>query len=426
MSTISIRVYKPTDSDAVRELFLAGMESYSGKALAVNRWYAPQQLGPGGDLYCIEKSYDHNQPDLHACFWIAEELETGTVVGMVGAQPVIPDVDQHFHDAAKMLATTTEEGGGSSSIGLCQWTEVELRRLSVSTKFQRRGVARQLVNTLETWAAGQGYKRVTLTTLEMMASAVAFYPSLGYTRGATELVPLPASNETGLDAVDITHFSKELCLPLQRRMIANLLDQVEVLKAQNCSLLLHGGGQNQKVFVDPFKAAFPGRRRVFFVVIHLVDPEDKSVSMSQHAAQQAKIAVENGADGVFLITGTGGVRREEVLEAYEAVRTLCGPGLFVGLNFMDAQSALQGVPAGCQALWTDYGVDLDGVSEKATALAEARRRPLGGEHDCLWFAGFLFKGKRREFPKECTSLEDQRALVQQAVGRMQSLGRPSC
>ena len=67
---------------------------------------------------------------------------------------------------------------------------------------------------------------------------------------------------------------------------------------------------------------------------------------SEHAKEQTKIAVDNGADGVFLIHHGG--RHDSLLEIYENVRAAF-PNLYMGLNFLgvSADAAYKALPDSC-------------------------------------------------------------------------------
>lgn len=94
----------------------------------------------------------------------------------------------------------------------------------------------------------------------------------------------------------------------------------------------------------------------FYPVIHCIDPfERRGVS---HAGINARIATENGADGIFLIGH--GLSYMDIFRIYEQVRTQF-PSLWIGINFLDLASdkkwsKLSSVAMGCpniNALWVD-------------------------------------------------------------------------
>ncbi len=174
---------------------------------------------------------------------------------------------------------------------------------------------------------------------------------------------------------------------------------------------------------SPLLSLFPGRRRLFLPVIHVINDFDSS-----HACAQVRIAVDNGADGVFLITGeasTVGRSYVGLPAIFAAVRALW-PDLWVGLNFM-APDPLPYVPITCNALWFDKGIALAKNLESIEVRSELSRllddRARGVNH--LWkgvvFAGFFFKGSSRSFAPE-SSPQAQADLVSAAAKQLASLG----
>lgn len=68
----------------------------------------------------------------------------------------------------------------------------------------------------------------------------------------------------------------------------------------------------------------------FYPVIHCIDPREKQGV--GHAIKNTSIAIENGADGVFLIGH--GMEYVELLYIYENVRKQF-PKIWIGVNFLD-------------------------------------------------------------------------------------------
>lgn len=168
---------------------------------------------------------------------------------------------------------------------------------------------------------------------------------------------------------------------------------------------------------------FPGRTRLFLPVIHILNDFDVS-----HACAQVRVAVDNGADGVFLIQGeasTEGRSYSGLPIVFAAVRAQW-PDLWVGLNFM-APDPLPHVPATCNALWLDKGIalgpDLENVevSQKLECLLADRARGVNDLWKGLVFVGFFFKGSRRSFAPDC-SAQDQASLVAAAAKELATLG----
>ena len=96
-------------------------------------------------------------------FWVAEE--GGVVVGMAG-------IERH-HDAA------------------------ELRRMAVAPTHRRRGLARQLLETAETFARRAGYAKIVLSTSELQAPAMRLYESSAYRLVRTEVADTPSHKTPG-------------------------------------------------------------------------------------------------------------------------------------------------------------------------------------------------------------------------------------
>jgi post-segregation antitoxin (ccd killing protein) len=86
----------------------------------------------------------------------------------------------------------------------------------------------------------------------------------------------------------------------------------------------------------------------FIAVIHVKD--------DQQALQQARIAQLNGAGGIMLIDHGRSYKR--LTETYMDVRHHM-PDAWIGVNFLDLmfRNSVAKMPAGCDALWTDYADD---------------------------------------------------------------------
>ena len=97
----------------------------------------------------------------------------------------------------------------------------------------------------------------------------------------------------------------------------------------------------------------------FFPVIHCKSPfGEKGVSGIKHALTNIKIAKENGADGVFLISDDR-LHSSEVINIYRIARREY-PDFYIGVNFLDIPAsntnAMQTALAQCplvNALWMD-------------------------------------------------------------------------
>jgi len=116
---IRVRSYEPRDRDGVQRLYTEGL---LGGRLAEN--------DTGFDIDDVELAYLSN-PGSH--FWIAEDVHTGELVGMIGVQ-------QH------------DEGVG------------EIRRLRVRSDLRRRGIGSKLLTTALGFCRDKGHLKVTLDT----------------------------------------------------------------------------------------------------------------------------------------------------------------------------------------------------------------------------------------------------------------------
>jgi len=126
------------------------------------RRYVDQSLVD--DLADISTNYLSHPRD-H--FWVAE---TGAgVVGMVGVQERSDD-------------------------------EAEMRRMSVSSSARRQGIGRQLLETVGAFCLENRYRRISLSTVTMLAPAMSMYANNGY-----RLV-----KEEDWGGVGVRYFEKEL------------------------------------------------------------------------------------------------------------------------------------------------------------------------------------------------------------------------
>ena len=69
--------------------------------------------------------------------------------------------------------------------------EAELRRMSVSSSFRRRGLGRRLLETTEDFCRDQGYRRIVLSTVDILQPALSMYKSNGYTPVKIEPYSVP-------------------------------------------------------------------------------------------------------------------------------------------------------------------------------------------------------------------------------------------
>jgi GNAT superfamily N-acetyltransferase len=89
------------------------------------------------------------------------------------------------------------ESAGSGLVGwihgvLSQFLEsdyrVEIAGLVVDERFQRRGVGRNLVTRVESWAVEHGVEQASVRCRTTRAEAHRFYENLGYSQAKTQIV----------------------------------------------------------------------------------------------------------------------------------------------------------------------------------------------------------------------------------------------
>ncbi len=127
----------------------------------------------------------------------------------------------------------------------------------------------------------------------------------------------------------------------------------------------------------------------FLAVVH-------AESISQ-AIDNSRIAVENGADGIFLINH--GMSTGALLSTYNAVEQHIPEDTWIGLNFLTEplyHRLAETLPMDCPAVWTDEnGIHENeaGVQDSYEAL-DFMKKLKARNPDCLWFGGVGFKGQR--------------------------------
>lgn len=137
-----LRVYRPSDRDAVIALFRAFMQELTppGRRAEFEAYIARairEELGR------IEQYYFGREGQ---GFWVAWDAG---LVGMVG-------IERHAVDAG------------------------ELRRMAVDPAHRRKGVGRALLAMAEAFCRECGYRRVVLNTTELQGAARSLYQSSGY------------------------------------------------------------------------------------------------------------------------------------------------------------------------------------------------------------------------------------------------------
>ncbi|OHA89563.1 MAG: hypothetical protein A2741_00600 [Candidatus Zambryskibacteria bacterium RIFCSPHIGHO2_01_FULL_43_27] len=133
--------------------------------------------------------------------------------------------------------------------------------------------------------------------------------------------------------------------------------------------------------MSSYFSVFP-RRPVFLPVVH--------VSSSKQALQNADIAFDRGADGIFLINHD--VSGDELLETFHVIKEHHAG--WVGINFLDLSpgEAVLRLPRNASGLW----VDKSGVKEIGGVINDYELRQwyqLRHTHsiDALYFGGVAFK-----------------------------------
>ena len=145
---IDIRLYRPRDYAAVREVFSHAQDDFAQSYLHSDA--DRQELGDyvegalNRDLADIQRSYlEHPGSN----FWVAQK--DGATVGCIGAY-------QRGHE------------------------EAEIRRLAVSRDARRLGIASLLLDHAEAFCRDYGYARTTAWTYNHMPGAIAFLRGRGY------------------------------------------------------------------------------------------------------------------------------------------------------------------------------------------------------------------------------------------------------
>jgi predicted TIM-barrel enzyme len=119
----------------------------------------------------------------------------------------------------------------------------------------------------------------------------------------------------------------------------------------------------------------------FTAVLHLKNDE--------LAVEQAKVAMTNGADGLFLIDH--GRTSKRLLLSYQKVRAAL-PNAWIGINFLDASpaEAVSLIPGDAQALWIDDG-GIDEANKDQPLAQELYRKLCQLRPGVLLFGGVAFK-----------------------------------
>lgn len=142
-----------------------------------------------------------------------------------------------------------------------------------------------------------------------------------------------------------------------------------------------------------YRDIFP-KPHTFLAVVHVKDFDQ--------AERNINIAIENGADGVFLIdhnTSRTFTKTGHLLATYQVMRERLPDDTWIGLNFLGLglDPALGNLPHGCPGLWTDHG----GIYEAEHRDLQKSPSSIGAEifeenrkethWEFLWFGGVAFK-----------------------------------
>jgi uncharacterized protein len=134
--------------------------------------------------------------------------------------------------------------------------------------------------------------------------------------------------------------------------------------------------------VSAFRDVFKSRHAVL-PVIH--------VQSASQAVRNATLAMDVGADGVFLINHSG--TASHLLAAWSAVRGALGKA-WVGLNILgvDPRALFAELPVGLPGVWVDNALIAEDAEEQsdAEAVRESQRRH-GWMAPQLYFGGVAFK-----------------------------------
>ncbi|KAL3664245.1 hypothetical protein V7S43_010574 [Phytophthora oleae] len=142
-SSMTIRPYQESDLPSITRIFRETSLLLDDDKAFEHRWATIAQKCVDTDLADIPSSYIAPGGN----FWVATtktfDYRDDSVVGMV---------------ALKRLSDSHEE----------------VKRVSVDTKHHRKGIGRQLMNELETWAVDNGIKTLSLSTGVKSEKSVAF------------------------------------------------------------------------------------------------------------------------------------------------------------------------------------------------------------------------------------------------------------
>lgn len=131
--------------------------------------------------------------------------------------------------------------------------------------------------------------------------------------------------------------------------------------------------------MNTFRGTFP-RKHTFLAVVH--------VEGDAQAFRNARLAAQEGADGIFLINHS--ISPSTLVGVYQAVRERL-PGLWVGLNCLSlGRLAVEFIPKNTAGLWVDNaGINEEGALTTGAEAFSALRKKCGWRG--IYFGGVAFK-----------------------------------
>jgi len=155
-----IRVFQPTDAEAVRRLFIR-----------VNRDLAPPDQRAAFETYIeaslgdeIDRIDDYYRRDKGGEFWVA--CRGDALAGMFGVERLDP-------------------------------RRAELRRMYVTPEFRRRGLAKRMLVHAERYCRNAGFEELIVSTSEVQEAALAFYRAAGYRQTGEERAETRSNKTVG-------------------------------------------------------------------------------------------------------------------------------------------------------------------------------------------------------------------------------------
>lgn len=130
-----------------------------------------------------------------------------------------------------------------------------------------------------------------------------------------------------------------------------------------------------------FKEVFP-RGRAVIPVVHVQD--------QRQALNNAGIAYDQGADGVFLISMTG-ISHQKLQDIQQIVR-VDFPDFWIGVNYLDlsAKKVFKNVDRGISGVWSDNAM-INENSDRQTDAEIIRAAKIESKWSGIYFGGVAFK-----------------------------------